>query len=397
MYSVMVADDEPKIRRGLCRFIGKSDVPLTICAQAADGMEALELLRSECPDIVLLDICMPNMDGLAFLAQAKRSGAAKSKFIVITGYDDFAYAQKSVALHAFAYLLKPIDETELLAFLRAAVAELDAESIEEQKSRQALAQLEQNKSLLRDAFDRRWMNGDMTDEQWREEAAFWGVEWPEAACLSIIKPDTKLAYSRVREQAAEQRGIASISAEAAGPLNVLLCAQGDDGCCVLVTEQTPSEAWWAGCAAAMLEELKLTCLTDSMPFFSPGELPQSISSLKSRITEREQKHPLLEEIRESIDKNYSNPAFCLAELAKTLNTSQSYISRLMKSELSSTFVDYLTAKRINEAIVLMAKPENKLSWISARVGYLNQHYFSTVFKKQIGISPSLYRSGKFSD
>ena len=71
MWKIMVVDDEPKIRRGLCQFLENSGLPLEICAQAEDGETAMELLHIKMPDIVLLDISMPNMDGLEFLAAVK--------------------------------------------------------------------------------------------------------------------------------------------------------------------------------------------------------------------------------------------------------------------------------------------------------------------------------------
>ena len=108
MYKALIADDEDIIRRGIAYFL-KKDPEIEVVAQAEDGEMALELAAEHLPDLLFVDINMPFLNGLEFIE--KLEGILKNAvIIVITGYDDFKYAQKALRLGVFDYLLKPIME-----------------------------------------------------------------------------------------------------------------------------------------------------------------------------------------------------------------------------------------------------------------------------------------------
>ena len=116
---LLVAEDEPLIRESLVRKLrqlGHEDI-----LQASDGTEALALSRAHRPDIALVDIQMPRMDGITFIAEI-RNECPDLVVIIISGYSAFEYAQKAIALHVFAYLLKPVNEEQLQDVLRTASA-----------------------------------------------------------------------------------------------------------------------------------------------------------------------------------------------------------------------------------------------------------------------------------
>lgn len=97
-----------------------------VCAVAEDGEMALELAERERPDILLVDINMPFMNGLQFI-EALRRTRSDVKIIVITGYEKFEYARTAVDLDVYAYLLKPIDLQELKRVIQAAIHQLEQE------------------------------------------------------------------------------------------------------------------------------------------------------------------------------------------------------------------------------------------------------------------------------
>jgi two-component system response regulator YesN len=80
-------------------------------------------------------------------------------------------------------------------------------------------------------------------------------------------------------------------------------------------------------------------------------------------------------------------------VADHMQVSPTYLSKLLKHETGASFVDYLTQVRIKKAIQLMNDPAEKIYEIAEKVGYSNQHYFSTAFKKVLGFSPMEYRRG----
>ncbi len=116
MYTVLIADDEAIIRRGLKKIIDWEMLGFKIIGEASNGVETLAEINKLKPDIVLLDIKMPGMDGLEVLSNA-RSNKYKGKVIILSGYSDFKYAQEAIRYDVKYYLTKPIDINELKAAL----------------------------------------------------------------------------------------------------------------------------------------------------------------------------------------------------------------------------------------------------------------------------------------
>ena len=112
MYKVMLVDDEPIIVEGLSRSIAWEKWNCEVVATAHDGLEGKELIETKKPDIVLMDICMPEMDGLQMIAAIK-SQFPDLEVSVLTGYRDFEYAQTAIRLGVTRFLLKPSNMEEL--------------------------------------------------------------------------------------------------------------------------------------------------------------------------------------------------------------------------------------------------------------------------------------------
>lgn len=117
MYSVVIIDDEPRIRRGISNCMPWTDMGCVLKGAAANGVEALELIRSVRPDLIITDIRMPDMDGLDLISTLRREGFS-SLFIVISGYADFEYAQRAIRYGVSDYILKPIEEKNLYASIQ---------------------------------------------------------------------------------------------------------------------------------------------------------------------------------------------------------------------------------------------------------------------------------------
>ena len=117
MATIVICDDEIHIRQGLKKYIEQAPPNLQVAGVAANGPAALQLIRQVRPDIALMDINMPGISGLDVVQQVCENGPA-CRFVIISGYDEFAYARKALRLGAVDYLLKPIDHKELLRVLQ---------------------------------------------------------------------------------------------------------------------------------------------------------------------------------------------------------------------------------------------------------------------------------------
>ncbi|MBE5968012.1 MAG: response regulator [Lachnospiraceae bacterium] len=120
MFRVVIADDEITIRNGLKKLIESYDLDLHIIAAVEDGREAIEAIKEYRPEIILMDINMPFVNGLDVIAQARQIDK-DSKIIIISGYDQFEYAQKALEFGVFCYLLKPIDYRSLKGIMEKAM------------------------------------------------------------------------------------------------------------------------------------------------------------------------------------------------------------------------------------------------------------------------------------
>lgn len=108
---VLLVDDEIMIREGFKRLFDWEAHGCQVVGEAADGMEALEKISSLLPDIVIMDVNIPIMNGLQVIQKA-RIKYPQMAFVIVSGYDDFSYCQQALRMHITDYILKPVDYEE---------------------------------------------------------------------------------------------------------------------------------------------------------------------------------------------------------------------------------------------------------------------------------------------
>ncbi|HEX2926420.1 MAG TPA: response regulator [Ruminiclostridium sp.] len=113
MLNVIIIDDEDYIREGLKRIIDWNHYGFCICGEAGNGLRGLAQIRELKPDLVVVDIMMPILDGLEMIKELRKENTA-CEFIVLSAYSDFKYAQIAIELGIDSYILKPIEETVLI-------------------------------------------------------------------------------------------------------------------------------------------------------------------------------------------------------------------------------------------------------------------------------------------
>lgn len=127
MYKVLIVDDEALIRDGLKCIIEWEDFGFSVCGEAGNGEDALSLILKQTPDLVLMDIRMPKLQGLDVVRLSREQGF-EGKYIIISGYSDFKYAQEAIRYGVESYLTKPVDEDELSVALSKLKEALDAKA-----------------------------------------------------------------------------------------------------------------------------------------------------------------------------------------------------------------------------------------------------------------------------
>lgn len=122
-YKVMLVDDEPWIVTDLRHLVEWEELGFTIVAEAGTGLEAEKLALLHQPDLIISDIRMPGINGIALLERL-RARQYKKLFVFLTAYEDFAYARDAVKLGAVDYILKPVRRMDLLGVLENAAVRL---------------------------------------------------------------------------------------------------------------------------------------------------------------------------------------------------------------------------------------------------------------------------------
>ncbi|MCE5344569.1 MAG: response regulator [Eubacteriales bacterium] len=155
MYRAVIVDDEPFMLEGMRIMVGWQRCGFTLCGEATSAQEALRLVDTLQPHLLITDVRMPGMLGtdLASIVNRYHPGVI---ILFFSGHRDFAYAQSAIRSHAFGYLVKPIDPDEVEATLARVKAELDARSTREQTGEKA--------PILRDQVLRRIALGDDSPE-----------------------------------------------------------------------------------------------------------------------------------------------------------------------------------------------------------------------------------------
>ena len=123
MYTAIIAEDSKPILRNIQALMQSTELPIHIVATVSNGGEALEFIKAHPVDILLTDIRMPKLDGLALIEQCKLVNP-RLKAVLISGYSDFEYTRKALNLQVFDYLLKPVERHQLVDVMERLVKHL---------------------------------------------------------------------------------------------------------------------------------------------------------------------------------------------------------------------------------------------------------------------------------
>ena len=126
MFRVLIADDESSVVQSLIYSMPWEELGLLVAGTASDGLTALEIAQREKVDIAILDIRMPDLNGLELCERLKQMNE-RIQLIIASGYAEFAYAEKAIQYGVLGYCLKPLDYTQMTRFLRKAVQNLKKE------------------------------------------------------------------------------------------------------------------------------------------------------------------------------------------------------------------------------------------------------------------------------
>lgn len=191
-YKIILVDDEEEIRKGMIKKINWEELGFIVVGEAENGIEALDIIDKTSPDIVITDIRMPFMDGMK-LAENIKHRFPTTKVVIISGFDEFEYAQTAIGLGVLRYILKPINAIEMSELLKEIKATLD----EEKLSKNDIQTLKQNykKSLpiLKERFLNHWIEDYVATDTVKENIETFELELlTNHLAVAVLRPDDVL-------------------------------------------------------------------------------------------------------------------------------------------------------------------------------------------------------------
>lgn len=395
MYKVLIADDEDIIRRGLAGMVAK--VPqLEVAAQAEDGEIALEKAKEVRPDLMLVDINMPFLDGLEFIRESRKI-LPDAVIVIITGYDDFEFIQKALQLGVVDYILKPIMEDPFFKVLDKAIAQLDSMSRSKKYMAWLTRQMEQHRPSMVNDFFHSWLRNGMDWLEIEDRMHYLKIQIPMPYWVTILHLRRDLDQQAGMSDWDDDLlffGCSNITQEVFEPYGPIWTFRTEDGALAVVSRVLPQSEWDAltqklippieECLCAKVELVQRRG-TQLLEF--PDVVDQAIQEYKSchRYSD------MVVKAMNIINSQWGDSELTLQSVADSLYITPQYLSRLFRQETGNTFGAYLTKKRINEAMRFLQNQNLKMYEIAQKTGYTSQHYFSNAFKKALGISPAEYR------
>lgn len=344
MLSVFLVDDEALIRRGLKKLIPWEQHGFQIAGEADNGLEALKQITSDNTDIVMVDMKMPVMDGLELCTLIKESYPG-IKFIVLTAYDDFEYMRQSIRTGVTDYILKPVNASILL---------------------ESLLRLKKRIEDERTSYPFEWENDFI-------EAVIAGNSQLSREMMNSLSDEMNKHKVKVYDTCQIVRNILRA-------LNHRLESSGSSLKDIL-RKDILGDAYFAGYSTNNMVFEELSCSV------------QGVMEHRSGIGS----HPkLIREMKEYIEKHIGDD-LSLNTLAKAFYTNPSYLSHLFKHSTGENYSEYLSRIRVEKAKRLLEDSHFKVQDVSEMVGYTDSRYFSQMFKKIAGLTPTEYRNQSVQD
>lgn len=363
MIGIVIADDEQIIRQGLAG-MPWSDIDVELRGIASNGVDALELLKKTDSKIILTDIRMPDLDGIDLIHIIKDE-LPDIKSILLTGHQEFEYAYSAIKYGAFEFILKPTDPDEILEIIQRAKKEIESEnkstfvynfkntnrkdSIAANLSVDGNLPSESINEIINNVKVRNYHNVKVLTR----ELLVCLSNHPDAngvllknACIEIITLASHLLVEKGTEQFEMQDRLVFYS-------NINTCKDIEE--LILYTN-------------ILLEKI-----IDSLNFMDDLIVNKTVDECLSYI------------------EQYYMDDITLVSLARNIHRNPIYLSRLIKKVQGKNFSDILTFVRMNKACELLRNQDLKAYEVSNKVGFKDSRYFSQVFRKHYGVTPTEYR------
>lgn len=397
MYKVLLVDDEYFPREALKATIPWEEYGCTICGEAKNGVDAIEKAIDLNPDIILTDINMPGMDGLEMITQLQTT-MTDVLYAIVTGYSEFEYAKRGIELGVKDFIVKPVDDAEMVKTVQHMVKTLDDRRKQKQEFDSlkfwALQNNEENKKNFLDIL--LMGNQDVTEEQFRYECA--QLELPllsggyVVCCLDI---DSRTYVHLNRDE--WQKKIEEIIGELRQGWIYTVYYQGG-GRLYIIFNNIAETDWNPVMVQSMIQKIQMVLMRDWVCTVLAG-VGCYCGTYDGIAGSRAEAEAAVKEITVSklitdmlcyVNEHYAEPDLSLKEIAEKLFVNYSYLSTQFKKEIGMSASQYISRFRMTKAADAFRNGQENMVEIAGAVGYTDTKYFYRCFKKEFGITPHQY-------
>ncbi|MEW6066119.1 AraC family transcriptional regulator [Desulforamulus profundi] len=356
MYKVLIIDDDRSTRYMLKRFKKWESYGFVIADEACDGKEALQKLKSSHFDLIITDIKMPGMDGIEFLQELK-SMKWQACVIFLSTHSDFEYAKQGIRLGVFDYMTKPLNGDLLSEALERAKTYLDEEYLKRTKIEAEKKQLTESAKLYYPKKREKTLAACLLSgsPQITEEIESTFVEITEMFEGDLYKIGILLNTMLV-----------NLSEEIYAAFPWLQKLEGN----TFTFDMTDAQS------IAEMKQKFLVYINSSLEMIKKYELHHADSVIRRTCAY------VIDHVEQDIK---------LEMIANEVHISKDYIGKLFKQKTGCNFNDFVTKVKMEHAKYLIRTGEFKNYEVSEKLGYSKPDYFSRLFKKYTGYTPTEFK------
>ena len=386
MYNILIVDDEPIVKIALRSILPWEEYGFFICGTAGNGLEALSLVEKQHPDVIITDLKMPGMDGLELIRTLKEK-KYPGEILVLSNYEDFDSVRSALLLGAADYLLKiKIQADTLLACLNKTTEKLQKKAGEKSPVPEETISENRNRLLLS------FFQGDSSIASFIQENRETELGFMEKNCaICYVTFEKFLSNDAFSISSNLLRDMILDAVQ--GALQPYILVLNDYSALVVFSQKelTVSQIKVEQLVKKLYNRFTMyQSFAPDMPYQENLKNYEEARKIYQSFHQNEghYKNDVAKTIA-YIEENYMHH-LTLASISANVNLSSSYLCRVFKSEVGTSITSYLNNLRIRKAATLIKEQDLSLKEISAMVGIDDQLYFSRLFKKCMGISPSEY-------
>ena len=393
MVTMILVEDESFERRALMEHIDWSLIGVEIIGEAINGQQGLTLTMERRPDIVLTDVSMPAMNGIE-MARKIRAILPETRILFLSAYDDFDYARQAIDLNIQAYVMKPVNENELLRTVKRVADEITESTLEKRMVSRMKSSFSDSMELARQALINRVLsNMPVSQKDLRKQNLEWLCLPSEQKSLLMTAfpanatPQVEKALPRLNADS-RKSGCHAVSVCLKMGKLVTLCAWEHPGQISQVEESL--RQFFVGLGIGSHRFFRRDAEGDTHAFSRLNTARFSIpdeDSGESKV--HKNRTQIAEEVRRVILERYDQP-LTLESIAREMHFTPNYIGTVFKS-VHHVSVNTCLMLRMERACAMLRESQDTVNDIASACGFGSVTYFHVSFKKKYGITPLEYR------